>query len=305
MERSSRTRILVSPSLSAPFPFTDGVALHGLDCGGFTPFPSLLHEQTGASSAIKFSGSDLSFHPFMMIEHVDPASRALIPAPTSFKVDSSGFIQLPNLLSLEPPQDPFMERLITCSTRRNWIDDASASQNPKCTPLKRSRMCSQYWRPPPLAPPPHQQLVEERIMRTHQTPSPSSTERSRQRRQLISERIRILEKLMPWERRMDAGTMLEEASKYIKFLEAQVTALETMPAASGFTPPSLPPKNAFGMERLTRQQLLQVMVSSSIIQNMLYKKGFCIVSVEQVALLRQAKERRMQPLLLLGHLGRG
>ncbi|KAH0469276.1 hypothetical protein IEQ34_002508 [Dendrobium chrysotoxum] len=302
MESSYRTRILVSPSLSAPITFTDGISLNEADCGGFVPFPSLLQDQTGTASAIGFSGSDLSFHPFMMIEQVDPASRTLIPAATSFKIDSStGFFQLPNLLSLEPLQDPFMERFVSNATRCQSVEHISLIQS--STPHKRTRMCSQYWRcTPPLVPVPNRQLVESG-KKVRQTPSARSTERSRQRRQLISERTRILEKLMPWERRLDTGTMLEEACKYVKFLEAQVTALETMPAASRFFSPSNPPGNAFGLERLTRQQLLQVTVCSAKVQDMLYKKGFCVVSAEQVAMLRQAMERRLQPLLLLGHLG--
>nr|QDH08985.1 transcription factor bHLH52-like isoform X3 [Cymbidium sinense] len=302
MESYYRTRILVSPSLSPPIPFNDGLSRNEVDCGGFVPFPSLLPDQTGTASTVTYSESDLSFHPFMMIEQIEPASRTVIPTATSFKIDSTRFFQLPNLLSLEPLQNPARERFVSNATRCHSVEHISLIKS--STPQhKRSRLCSQYWRCHPLQHSvPNQQLVESE-KKFRQMPSVRSTERSRQRRQIISERTRILEKLMPWERRLDTGTMLEEACKYVKFLEAQVTVLEAMPAVSSFMPSSIPPGNAFGLHRLTRQQLLQVMVTSAMVQDILYKKGFCVVSAEQVAILRQAMERRLQPLLLLGHLG--
>ncbi|XP_020595629.1 transcription factor bHLH52-like [Phalaenopsis equestris] len=301
MESSYRTRILVSPSLSTPITFNDCPSRNEVDYGGFVPFPSLLPDQTGTASTVSFPASDISFHPFMMIEQMDPASRTLIPAATSFKIDSQGFIQLPNLLSLEPFQDPAMERFVSNATHCQSVEHISLIQS--SAPHKRSRLYSQYWRCPPLQQSVLNQQQLDSGKKVRQTQSARSTERSRQRRQIVSERTRILEKLMPWERRLDTGTMLEEACKYVKFLEAQVTALETMPVASRFMPSSVPPGKAFGLERLTRPQLLQVMVTSAKIQDILYKKGFCVVSAEQVAILRQTMERRLQPLLLLGHLG--
>lgn len=60
------------------------------------------------------------------------------------------------------------------------------------------------------------------------------------RRRSISERIRLLARLMPWNRQMTTCVLLEEARKYVKFLEAQLAALQCMPAESRFAcpPPS-------------------------------------------------------------------
>ncbi|KAG0496177.1 hypothetical protein HPP92_000868 [Vanilla planifolia] len=299
MESSFRTRFLVSPSLSAPISFTDGLPFYGLDCGSFASFPPLLPDQIGACSS-NFSATGLSFHNFMKLEQAELVEEALIPAATSFKIDSAGFLQLPDLLSLDLFRDPFAEGFVPCETRRHSVSVVqSAGKRPRSFP-----QCS---RPLILHPPFSPKLMEAGpSSNARRNTSSLSTERSRRRRQMISERTRILEKLMPWERRLDTGTMLEEACKYVKFLEAQVTALETMPSVSVFSAMHLPPGNsALGLERLTRPQLLQVMVNSSSVQDVLYKKGYCVVSAEQMAILSQAMERRPQPqaLRLLGHKG--
>lgn len=121
-------------------------------------------------------------------------------------------------------------------------------------------------------------------------------ELARQRRQNISDKVRCLQKLMPCEKKMDIATTLEEAYKYVRFLQAQVKSLQSMPLESSFAPQNELDGYGFGgvggLDMLNRQQLLQVLVNSTVAQTMLYSKGFCVLSLEQLILMNKVGQAK-------------
>lgn len=112
------------------------------------------------------------------------------------------------------------------------------------------------------------------------------------RQHRLSDKTRCLQKLLPWDEKMDMATVLEEAYKYIKFLQAQVRVLQSMPCESGSAANGTTTNIGGGdLGRLNRQQLLQVVMNSPVVQTQLYSKGCCLYSVEQLVLLKKNAER--------------
>ncbi|KAL5082071.1 hypothetical protein RYX36_010492 [Vicia faba] len=104
---------------------------------------------------------------------------------------------------------------------------------------------------------------------------------ARQRRQTLSEKTRCLQKLMPWDKKMDQATLFEEAYKYVKFLQAQVSALQSMPFHSTTTTYSGGGGDdsvCGDLKGLNRKQALQVVVNSPVAQTKLYSQGYCAIS---------------------------
>ncbi|KAL3647173.1 hypothetical protein CASFOL_008141 [Castilleja foliolosa] len=106
-------------------------------------------------------------------------------------------------------------------------------------------------------------------------------------RQRVTERVRDLQKLLPVDKKMDTATVLEETHKYISFLVAQISVLQSMPEYNSEDWGIATAESGGDLGRLNRQQVLEVFVNSPAAQKWLIDNECCVCSAEQLALLKK------------------
>ncbi|KAL5082072.1 hypothetical protein RYX36_010493 [Vicia faba] len=110
---------------------------------------------------------------------------------------------------------------------------------------------------------------------------------ARQRRQTLSEKTRCLQKLISWDKKMDQATLFEEAYKYVQFLQAQISALQSTPSHSTTTTTYSGGGNSVSgeLKKLNRNQALHGLHKQSFVHRVTvftpWNKSLCSENLQR------------------------
>ncbi|KAJ6724115.1 TRANSCRIPTION FACTOR BHLH52-RELATED [Salix viminalis] len=109
---------------------------------------------------------------------------------------------------------------------------------------------------------------------------------ARERRRKITEKTQDLGKLIPGGHKMNTAEMFQAASKYVKFLQAQIGVLELMGSTQG------------NKGTMPTQELQTLLITSPTIQEKLYSEEKCLVPRDFVQTIANDCQIQSKPLII-------